>query len=245
VGAVIISYRQWNSPWQSAGDTLIDSLQYRRCAQALPFLSALTRDQIDAFCGVASWVQIPKGRDVFAEGDRTESLALVLAGTVRVYKIGETGREITLYRFGHGESCVLTANAILSHHSFPAIATVEADVEAVTVPAASLREWVGVSPVWREFVFELFSQRLSAIMSIVEEVAFRRMDARLASYLLERAANTNPIHCTHQEIAADLGSSREVVSRLLEDFAKTGALTVSRGMVELTNANALGKIAQR
>lgn len=224
---------------------MIDSLQFRRCVHALPFLSALTRDQVDAFCGVANWVQIPKGRDVFAEGDRTEALALVLAGTVRVYKIGESGREITLYRFGHGESCVLTANAILSHHSFPAIATVEDDVEAVTVPDFSLREWVGASSVWREFVFELFSQRLSAIMSIVEEVAFRRMDARLASYVLERAAHANPIQCTHQEIASDLGSSREVVSRLLEDFAKAGVLVVSRGLIEITNADALGKIARR
>lgn len=200
---------------------------------------------MDAFCAAAHWVQIPKGRDVFAEGARTEALALVLAGTVRVYKIGESGREITLYRFGHGESCVLTANAILSHRSFPAIATVEADVEAVTVPAVALREWVGVSSVWREFVFDLFSQRLGAIMSIVEEVAFRRMDARLADYLIERAAHANPIHCTHQEIAADLGSSREVVSRLVEDFAKAGALAVSRGLIEITSTEALGTITRR
>lgn len=79
----------------------------------------------------ATLARIPAGQDVFAEGDPVEALALLVSGVVRVYKIAETGREITLYRFGLGESCILTANAILSRSTFPALATVEQDVEAV------------------------------------------------------------------------------------------------------------------
>jgi CRP/FNR family transcriptional regulator, anaerobic regulatory protein len=158
---------------------------------------------------------------------------------VRVYKIGETGREITLYRFGTGESCILTANAILSQQSFPAIATVEREAEAVMIPSNSFRDWVHRYDAWRGFVFELLSQRLSSVMAIVDEVAFRRMDGRLASLLLTRSRVENPIHITHQEIAAELGSSREVISRLLEDFSGEGLVKLTRGTIDVLDDQSL------
>jgi CRP/FNR family transcriptional regulator len=158
---------------------------------------------------------------------------------VRVYKIGETGREITLYRFGHGESCILTANAILSQQSFPAIATVEQEAEAMMIPAEAFRDWVRRYDLWREYVFDLFSQRLSLVMSIVDEVVFRRMDLRLAAILLTRSKFQNPLRITHQEIAAELGSSREVISRLIEDFASEGIVRSGRGIIEILDFDSL------
>ena len=158
---------------------------------------------------------------------------------VRVYKIGESGRQITLYRFGNGQSCILTANAILSQKTFPAVATVEKDAEAVMIPADIFRKWVGTYDEWRGFVFELLSQRLASVMEIVDEVAFRRMDTRLASWLLSHSQKQKPIRITHQEIAAELGSSREVISRLLEDFSERGFVNVGRGEVELIDADGL------
>ena len=163
-------------------------------------------------CAVSSnnplFPRIPAGRDVFVEGDRAEAIALLLSGVVRVYKLGETGRQITLYRFGLGESCILTANAILSQGTFPAIASVEQDAEAVMIPADVFRQWVQKHDLWRGFVFDLLSQRLASVLAIVDEVAFRRMDARLAAFLLRRGQLQNPLRLTHQEIAAELGSSR-------------------------------------
>ena len=185
------------------------------------------------------FIHIPKGHDVFIEGDHVDAIALLISGVVRVYKIGETGREITLYRFGNGESCILTANAILSQKNFPAVATVEKEAEAVMIPADTFRDWVRRYDLWREFVFELLSQRLSAVMAIVEEVAFRRMDARLVSLLLERSLRSDLIHITHQEIAAELGTSREVISRILEDFSAQGMLEVSRGSIRILDKEAL------
>jgi CRP/FNR family transcriptional regulator len=179
------------------------------------------------------------GHDVFIEGDRADAIALLISGVVRVYKIGETGREITLYRFGNGESCILTANAILSQKDFPAIATVEQDARAVMIPAETFRDWVGRFDLWREFVYDLLSQRLSSVMEIVEEVAFRRMDARVAGFLLERVDPQDAIHITHQAIAAELGSSREVISRILEDFSALGIIQVSRGSIEILDREAL------
>jgi CRP/FNR family transcriptional regulator len=170
---------------------------------------------------------------VFVEGDRADAIALLISGVVRVYKIGETGREITLYRFGRGESCVITANAILNTQNFPAIAVVEDDAEAVMIPADSFSEWVQRYDPWRDFVFNLFSQRLASVMDVLDEVAFQRMDRRLAAFLLERGRAGNPIAATHQEIANELGSSREVISRLLEDFAQRGLLALARGEVEV------------
>jgi len=212
---------------------MINSAQFEHATKSLPILqqadAAFTRE----FQQAAFYAHIPAGRDVFLEGDRVEAIALLISGVVRVYKIGETGREITLYRFGNGSSCILTANAILSYKTFPAVATVEQEAEAVMIPADTFRNWVKHHDLWREFVFDLLSQRLSTVMAVIDEVAFQRMDRRVASLLLERAKNQNPLRITHQEIAAELGSSREVISRLLEDFVSEGIIRSGRGAVEI------------
>lgn len=213
--------------------------QFNRIAKALPALSRADSRLAREFKETSFFARIPAGHDVFVEGDRVDAIALLLSGVVRVYKIGETGREITLYRFGLGESCILTANAILSQQSFPAVATVEREAEAVMVPANSFREWVRRDDLWREFVFDLLSHRLSSVMALVDEVAFRRMDVRVASLLQERARRQNPIHITHQKIAAELGSSREVISRILEDFASQGLIRVTRGAVDVLDQESL------
>lgn len=222
---------------------MLDQAHYERIRRILPVLQNPDPQLGREFQQAAFFARIPAGRDVFAEGDEPDTIALLISGVVRVYKIGETGREITLYRFGHGESCILTANAILSAQSFPAIATVEKEAEAVLVPAESFRDWVRRYDPWREFVFDLLSSRLSSVMEIVDEVAFRRMDARVAALLHERGGLLNPVQITHQEIASELGSSREVVSRILEDFASRGLLQLGRGSVEILDFESLANIA--
>jgi CRP/FNR family transcriptional regulator len=218
---------------------MIDQQQLERIIRVLPVLEHADPRLLREFQDIAFFARIPKGRDVFVEGDQVDAIALLVSGVVRVYKIGETGREITLYRFGNGESCILTANAILSQKNFPAVATVEKDAEAIMIPADNFRDWVRRYDPWREFVFELLSQRLSSVMEIVEEVAFRRMDARVAALLTERTRRSDLIRITHQEIAAELGSSREVISRILEDFSAQGILEVSRGSIRILDKEAL------
>ncbi len=212
---------------------MIDSAQFDRITQSLPILQQADAAFVREFQQAAFFARIPAGRDVLLEGDRVDAIALLISGVVRVYKVGETGREITLYRFGNGASCILTANAILSQKTFPAIATVEQDAEAVMIPADIFRDWVRRYDLWRDFVFDLFSQRLSTVMAIVDEVAFRRMDSRVASLILNQGKTQNPLRITHQEIAAELGSSREVISRLIEDFVSEGSIRSGRGVVEI------------
>jgi CRP/FNR family transcriptional regulator len=222
---------------------MIGNEELKRISQALPVLKDADSQLVREFQQSAFLARIPAGHDVFLEGDHVDAIALLISGVVRVYKIGETGREITLYRFGHGESCILTANAILSQKLFPAIATVEHEAEAVMIPANTFRDWVKRHDLWREFVFELLSDRLSTVMAVLEEVVFQRMDRRVASLLLEKSVSTHPIKITHQEVASELGSSREVVSRILEDFSQKGLIEVGRGIVEILDFDELNVLA--
>jgi len=218
---------------------MLDTDQFNRITHALSFLQRADASLTNELKKHAHYAKIPAGHDVFVDGDRVDGIALLLSGVVRVYKIGETGREITLYRFGLGQSCILSANAILSDKSFPAIATVEEDAEAVMIPADVFREWVNKYELWREFVFDLLSERLSTVMAVVDEVVFKRMDRRVGTLLLNQARVQNPIRVTHQEIAAELGSSREVISRILEDFSKEGLVESGRGTIEVLDMKGL------
>jgi CRP/FNR family transcriptional regulator len=224
---------------------MITPAQFEHIRQALPILQGAPVDVVQEFQRTAFLARLPAGKDVFVEGDRVDAIALLISGAVRVYKVGETGREITLYRFGLGESCILTANAILAEQSFSAIATVEQDVEAVMIPASTFRSWVQRYELWRTFVYGLLAQRLASVMELVEEVTFRRMDIRVAALLLERSQTQNPLSITHQEIAAELGSSREVISRILENFAAQGIVRVLRGSIVILDRSRLETQNQR
>ena len=214
---------------------MIEPEHYERILAALPFLGKADAEVTRDFMRAAYLTRLPAGQDVFMEGRRVDAIALLLSGSVRVYQIGETGREITLYRFTHGDSCILTANAILSQQTFPAIATVERAAEAVMIPADVFRDWIRRIDLWREFLFDLLSRRLSSVIATVDEVAFRRMDARVSALLLSHSAGQSQVRLTHQQIAAELGSSREVISRLLEDLEADGLVRRSRGSIELVD----------
>src|SRR5512135_935497 len=163
---------------------MLEEKYYRQIAQVLPFLRQEDAPIAREFRQAAYYAKIPAGKDIFLEGDAVQSIALMLSGNVRVYKIGENGREITLYRFGLGESCILTANAILNQQTFPAIALVESEAEAIMIPSETFRDWIRRYDEWRAFLFDLLSQRLASTMAIVDEVVFHRMDARVAALVL-------------------------------------------------------------
>lgn len=214
-------------------------------AATFPFWENLDPESKTDFLAQVQHINLSAGQFVCLEGDICHHLPLVMSGSVRVYKIGESGREITLYHLEQGDSCIMTASCIISQKVFPAFALAETDIEAFMIPANSLRKWVTHNTIWQEYIFGLLSQRLANVIEIIEEVAFRRMDSRIASYLLN---NTNSeiktVRITHEAIAQELGSSREVVSRILKTFEKQELLSLSRGKIELRNGEELEKIAQ-
>jgi CRP/FNR family transcriptional regulator len=212
------------------------STRFPRVAADFALNSAVTASAVPA--------RLDNGATICRQGDTCGSLALVLEGHARVYKLAESGREITLYRVEPGHCCILTASCILSGRPFPANAVAETGLVAALVPPAQVVRWMSEHQAWRELLWSLLAERLADVIGLVEEVAFRRMDRRLAGHLVEQAApGSNQVAATHQQIAAELGTSREVVSRLLKDFELRGWLELSRGSVCLTDADALDRLA--
>ena len=210
--------------------------------QQFPFLQQADSSFLERFMAQVQPVELKKGNPICDQGVLCQHLALIVSGTARVYKLGESGREITLYRLGRGESCILTASCIVSGSPFPAFAVCEEDIRALAIHPGVVRQWTDEFPVWRNYLFSLISDRLGDGISVIEEIAFRRVDRRLADYLLQRAGNgQQSIKITHQAIASDLGTSREVVSRILKDFEHQGLIAVSRGQLQISDAAGLAE----
>ena len=191
----------------------------------------------------AALVQIPAHQFICLEGNKCSGIPLVLEGRARVYKLSESGREITLYRVEPGDSCILTASCIMSDIEFPAFVATETDVEAIVVPPAVLHRWVNQYEVWSEFLWTMLASRFAEVISLVEEVAFQRVDKRTAEYLVHAADADGIIKKTHQDIAADIGTSREVISRILKEFEHSGLVTLSRGEIRADDLKELRRTA--
>lgn len=184
-------------------------------------------------------VALPAEARVYAPGRAPEAYLLVLDGTVRVQQVSEGGREIVLYRVTAGESCTLTTACLLGHDTYSAEAITETPVKAVAIPRATFDDLVARSPEFRRFVFTAFSDRITNLFRLVEQVAFGRLDARLARKLCDLADGAGVVVATQQQLAAEIGSAREVISRTLGDFARRGWLEVQRGRIRLIDRAAL------
>jgi len=213
--------------------------QQQRITECFSFLTTADEDFRTKFFNSATYVRIPAGHTIASEGNDCQQLALLLSGKVRVYKLAENGREITLYRINSGDSCVLTASCIISDTAFPAIAVTESEVEAIVIPSKHAYEWTGDYKSWSFFIFSLIAKRMADVIALLEKVAFRRMDERIAAYLIAMASQGEDITITHQGIAYDLGTGREVVSRILKDFEGKGFIKATRNNIIIEDFSGL------
>ncbi len=205
---------------------------YREATNAL-------KKQIES---VAMWAKLQRGDYYFHEGDSCSNIAIVTAGRIRVFKTGENGRSITLYHVEPRETCILTTFCLLSQHQYPATAQAELDTTAVVFPASIFRDWMNDFAVVRSFVFATMTERVSAMMALIEEITFKKLDHRLAEFIIAGAANGKSILCiTHEEIAMQIGSAREVVSRVLKEFERQDAVELLRGKIVIKNLGLLRK----
>ena len=188
-------------------------------------------------------VEVPKGTMIFGPGQRPEHLLLLLDGTVRVQQKSDTGREIYLYRVTAGESCVLTTACLLAYEAYAAEGTAETDVRAVAIPRNVFDDLLARSPEFREFVFAAYARRITDLFMVIDEIAFRRVDVRLASRLLA-LSDSGTVRATHQTLATELGTAREVVSRTLQDFQKRGWIEQARGEIRLLDADRLSQLSR-
>lgn len=188
-------------------------------------------------------ITLPAGARVFEPGRAAEAYLIVLDGVVRVQQVSEGGREIVLYRVRAGESCTLTTACLLGHEDYAAEAVTETAVRAVALPRAVFDELVASSPEFRRFVFGAFSSRITGLFRLLEQVAFGRLDVRLAQRLLDLAPASGAVTMTQQQLAAEVGSAREVISRTLADFQRRGWVDVGRGRLTVLNRAALAALA--
>lgn len=186
-------------------------------------------------------VEAPVGTIGYREGGACGAYVMRLAGRSRVYKMSAGGREILLYRVHAGETCVITTTCLLGNSNYPASTIVEEPIRDVIIPAPAFNQLMIDSPVFRKFVMENYGALISDLIVLLDEVAFHSLDARLAKLLLD--AGSNSINRTHQQIADELGTAREVVSRQLKRFEQKGWLSLGRGQVELANRAELAKLA--
>lgn len=183
---------------------------------------------------------------LFRPGDPCMSFVLVLGGTVRVYIPSESGREIVLYRVDPGEVCVLTLSNLLGGITYSAEGVTEAESQLVAIPPQQFEHALTTSQAFRRFIFSMIGRRLGEIMLLLEEITFKRMDIRLAQFLVRYAKDEkhHSLHKTHQELAAELGSSREVISRLLKEFERRGWVRLDRGQIQVLPGTDIEKITQ-
>jgi len=189
-------------------------------------------------------VHVPKNAILFHPGDAVRGFAIVLSGRVGVYLTGAGGRDILLYGIDPGQTCVQSTLGILGDEDYSAEAICETDCELALIPRDVFQRLLDQSPPFRKFVFGAFAKRLQEMMQLLEKVAFVRVETRLATTLLARADASNRIHATHQELASQIGTAREVVSRRLDIFAKRGLLRLERGGLEIVNRDGLKEFSE-
>ena len=200
--------------------------------QYFPFFRSCPDRMVDEMLASMKHHHFQKGQMVFHENDTCTVLGFLLSGDIRVYMLGEEGREITLYDVLSGETCILNVACILSSTPYPARAVVVEDGDAYLISAGDFRRFVDQYAEMRTFVYAGLGGRLISMMRLVEEVAFRRLDERLRNYLTEKNEH-GVLNTTHQKIANDLGTSREIISRLLGEFERKGAVSLSRNRIQV------------
>ncbi len=199
-----------------------------------PFFKKLSNTFQQKVLGNAELASLPAGAFYFEEGHSCSRIALMGSGDIRVFKRGESGREITLYHVEKGETCILTASCVLAQTPYPATAIVDSPAEAVVFSADIFRDWVAQNEVIRQFVFASLANRMEGVLALIEELTFRKLDERLMAFLREKMKSLprrHEIRMTHEEIAVELGSAREVISRLLKDFERRGLVKQNRGVI--------------
>ena len=220
-------------------DMLSDDIQ-SRLLQQYPMLRELPAADQTELAAAASAMHLPAGTVVFDENQLCQGFPMLLSGNIRVIKAAPSGRELQLYRVMPGESCILTSSCLLGNTPYHARGIAEQALEMVLLPAAAFHALMDKQESFRIHVFHLFSDRLTDLMQLVSAVAFQKLDQRLATLLVNKP---NPVHATHQALADELGSAREIVSRLLKSFSEQGWVKLGREQIEITDAPALKKLS--
>ncbi len=206
-----------------------------------PAFSGLPPERFEALLRELTAMRFPAGAEVFVERQPCQGFPLVVEGRLKVVKLSSNGRELMLYRVQPGGSCIITSSCLLGHTDYNARGIAETDLTLRLIPAGTFWRLMAEHVPFRDFVFNLLADRISELMQLVEEVAFARLDQRLARLLM--AHQDDVLRVTHQQLADELGSVREIVSRLLKGFAEQGLVSLGREHLAIVNRDELRKLA--
>ena len=219
----------------------MDFATAQRLVERFPALEGLSKERWQRLLAGSQLVTAPAGTVLFDASQPCKGFPLVLDGTVRVFKLAPTGREILLYRVEAGDGCILSGGCLLAQSDYRASAVAETEVTVLNIAADVFQALMVEHEPFRNFVFGLYSTRLAEIMELIEEVAFRRLDQRLAQLLIRRGP---VIEGTHQGLADELGSVREIVIRLLRGFETRGWVDLERERITVTDPKSLSELAR-
>jgi len=201
--------------------------------------NALINDVAEVLGTAAHPVSVPAGTVIFRPGQPCESLALLKSGSVKVHLIGESGREIILYRVVPGDICALSLGCLLNGARYNATGIAETDLKGFSVTRKSFDNLFARSEVFRDAVLRSQTTRVLDLIQLLEDFAFRPIEDRLARLLISNDLGDGKISKTHQEMATDLGTAREVVSRILKRFEDDGLVRLERGLITISDRERL------
>ena len=181
-------------------------------------------------------IEIPRGTVILKEEAFIKEIPLVIDGYIKVRKTDETGKEIILYHINPGESCILSITSCINEKQSKAEAITEDATKLIVIPASQVKRWMNSYKSWRTFVMKLYYSRLDSLLNLVDSIAFKQTDSRLYNKLKElQLRYGNEIKITHQQLANEIGTAREVISRLLKQLEKDGSLLLDRGIIKIVN----------
>jgi CRP/FNR family transcriptional regulator len=219
---------------------MITQDEFRQLARFYPVLTQMSPPVQAALAADGQRLALPRDRLLFDMESRCASFLMLTAGSIRVTRLAAAGREILLYRLEPGDSCILTVSCLLGQADYPARGVVETDLVGYAISRPMFNRLLAESEPFRAFVFHFFAERVANLMALLEGVAFGQLDQRLAELLGKRGP---VIQTTHQKLADELGSVREVVSRILKDFESQSLVQLQRGRIRVVDQQALAQIA--
>ena len=192
---------------------------------------------VDAIANVAKEVSVKEGDSIIKIGEFIKSTPLISKGLLKIVRQDDEGNEILLYYLDGGNTCVMTVTCCMKQEKSKIKAIAEIDTHLLLVPFHYMDEWMRNFRSWRNFILQTYSARFEEMLSALDSVAFESLDNRLLKYLSDRehALNTQEFHITHQQIAQELNSSREAVSRLLKKLETSGHIQLGRNKIKLIN----------
>lgn len=225
---------------------MLTNTQISKIDDLFPVMRHLSSIDRQRLFSAGQVVDLPAGQMLMQQNQTCRHIPLVLAGTLRVYKLSPNGREMTLFRTGPGDTCLVSIACQLRGEDFPALAQVESQATLFLLPVDTYYTVLNGNAAWKDFLITTLYGHLLNSMQTLEAVAFDRTDRRLIDWLLSQGAeHAQVIRMTHEAIAVELGTAREVISRLLGDLKNRGLLRLGRGRVEVIDPAGLRELLDR